>query len=179
MRSTWPTNKTPPIMHEREVGNCCIQRTQSIKQKKKIISKYQHQLKYAQGLITLRWHQVKKNWWRYTAKTTDTFFCVLGKSWNFSIKTLTKTCDTTGKVAWEVGENMPWRYCLKFVFWRNQITRILIHSSKQNMWIVMWYAFPMLTLHVINQSMLKSKDKCRSNDRERPVNINSGSVSSC
>ena len=38
-------------------------------------------------------------------------------------------------------------------------------------------AFSKLALHVINQSMLKSNDKSRSIDQERPVNANSNCVS--
>ena len=47
------------------------------------------------------------------------------------------------------------------------------------MWIAMWYgfAFSKLGLHVKNQSMLKSNDKSRSIDQERPVNTNSSSIS--
>ena len=47
------------------------------------------------------------------------------------------------------------------------------------MWIAMWcgFAFSELALCVINQRMLKSNDRFRSIDQERPVNTNLSSVS--
>ena len=104
---------------------------------------------------------------------------VLAKSWDFMIKTLVKTCDTTGRLDWEVGEFGSEKYFFKFISWRNQITHISIYLSEGSIWIAMWYgfAFSELTMHVINQIMLKSNDKSRSIDQERPVNTNPSSVS--
>ena len=57
------------------------------------------------------WHVWSFSKSHYTANTTEfvRFFRVLAKSGNFVTKTLVKTCDTTKKVASEVGEIGPWR----------------------------------------------------------------------
>ena len=85
----------------------------------------------------------------YTAKTMDVFFVSL---LYLEILSLVKTCDTTGKVAWQVGEIGPWRYFFRFVSRRNKTKQISIHSSERNMWIAMWYgfAFSKLVQHVRN-----------------------------
>ena len=61
---------------------------------------------------------------------------------------------------------------------KSNYTYISIHLSEQNMWIAMWYGFASskLALDVKNRSILKSNDKFRSIDQERPANTNSSFV---
>ena len=75
--------------------------------------------------------------------------------------------------------NQTLKVLFNFLCWRNQITYISIHLSEQNMWIAIWYGFASskLALDVKNRSILKSNDKSRSIDQERPANTNSSFVS--